>query len=182
MTFISLRRIAYTDHLTGALSRRNFYMEMEKAMSRYQRSGTSAAVVMLDIDRFKGVNDTYGHPVGDLVLKAANALGYLGSKLRPYDLMGRLGGEEFGLLLQEIDLKEATEAAERLCGLLADTQLIETPPISISASFGVAALERGIDSANAWLALADQALYEAKRGGRNRVSAAVTDRQERLSV
>jgi diguanylate cyclase (GGDEF)-like protein len=177
---LELRRIAYTDHLTGALSRRNFYMEMEKAMSRYQRSGTSAAVVMLDIDRFKGVNDTYGHPVGDLVLKAATER--LRSKLRPYDLMGRLGGEEFGLLLQEIDLKEATEAAERLCGLLADTQLIETPPISISASFGVAALERGIDSANAWLALADQALYEAKRGGRNRVSAAVTDRQERLSV
>ncbi len=81
-------------------------------MSRYQRSGTSAAVVMLDIDRFKGVNDTYGHPVGDLVLKAATER--LRSKLRPYDLMGRLGGEEFGLLLQEIDLKEATEAAERL--------------------------------------------------------------------
>ena len=173
---LELRRIAHTDHLTGAVSRRNFYMEMEKALSRYKHASTTAALVMLDIDRFKQVNDTYGHPVGDQILKAIAER--LKAKLRPADLFGRLGGEEFGLLLQDIDSTAAMEVAERMRGLLADTLLIETPPLRASASFGVAMVDRDIVSVEAWMAAADQALYEAKHRGRNQVCPA--NAQERL--
>ncbi len=177
---LELRRLALTDHLTGAVSRRNFYMEMSKALHRYQHMGTSAALVMMDLDRFKLVNDTHGHPVGDQVLKAATER--LRSKLRPADVMGRLGGEEFGLLLQEIDLRGAMEVAERMRALLSDTLLIEDPPLHASASFGIAALGSGIDSTDAWLIAADRALYEAKRSGRNRCIAAMTKTEERMSA
>lgn len=170
MDELELRRIAHTDHLTGAVSRRNFYMELEKALHRYKHGGANAALLMIDIDWFKQVNDTHGHPVGDLVLKAAAER--LKSRLRQNDLLGRLGGEEFGLLLQEIDLAGALEVAERMRALLADTQMIDSPPLHASASFGVAALEPGIATVDEWIALADQALYEAKRGGRNRCCAA----------
>jgi diguanylate cyclase (GGDEF)-like protein len=163
---LELRRIAQTDHLTGAATRRGFTLELEKTLSRFKRSGHPTALVMLDIDHFKRINDTYGHPAGDLVLKTI--AGQLAGQLRKSDTVGRLGGEEFGILLQDTKLDPALETAERLRIHMASSPVEHVPPLWVTASFGVAILDAEISSVQQWLALADEALYEAKRTGRNR--------------
>ena len=163
---LELRRIAQTDHLTGAATRRGFTLELEKTLSRFKRSGHPTALIMLDIDHFKHVNDTYGHPAGDLVLRTISA--ELTAQLRQSDTLGRLGGEEFGILLQDIDAAKVLETAERLRLHLESTSVPHEPRIHITASFGVTVLDQEIDSVLTWLALADSALYEAKGAGRNR--------------
>jgi diguanylate cyclase (GGDEF)-like protein len=163
---LELRRIAQTDHLTGAATRRGFTLELEKALSRFKRSGHPTTLILLDIDHFKRVNDTYGHPAGDLVLKfVAQAMA---SKLRQGDSVGRLGGEEFGILLQDTAPGNAMETVERLRMHLERSPIDHKPPMWITASFGVAILDGQISSVLEWLATADAALYEAKRDGRNR--------------
>ena len=163
---LELRRIAQTDHLTGAATRRGFTLELEKTLSRFKRSGHPTALVMLDIDHFKRVNDTYGHPAGDLVLKTVAE--QLAGQLRKSDTVGRLGGEEFAILLQDTKLDPALETAERLRIHMASVPVEHAPPLWVTASFGVAILDAEISSVQQWLALADEALYEAKRTGRNR--------------
>jgi diguanylate cyclase (GGDEF)-like protein len=169
---LELRRIAQTDHLTGAATRRSFTLEMEKTLARHKRKPHPAALLLMDIDHFKRVNDTYGHPAGDLVLR--KVVEVLSLDLRQSDTVGRLGGEEFGVLLQDSELPEAFEAAERLRARLEATVVEHDPPLRVTASFGVAALDAHWSSVEQWLYAADQALYQAKADGRNRCCVAET--------
>ncbi len=170
MNELELRRIAQVDFLTGAATRRGFCQEMEKAISRFSRHGRGSALVTLDIDHFKKVNDTYGHPAGDMVLRTVGAR--LERLTRKSDLVGRLGGEEFGILLTDANLGEAIQSAERFRAALESLVIKHDPPLRVTASFGIAVLDDESRTPDDWLALADHALYEAKRGGRNRCSVA----------
>lgn len=165
---LQLRLIARHDDLTGALTRRGFVEAVEKEMARFNRYGRPSSIVMLDLDRFKAINDGYGHGAGDQVLRQMGRI--CGDLLRPSDSWGRLGGEEFALLLPETDAGAALTTAERI------RRAIETHRFAISggrtlavtASLGVAPLLPGIASAEDWLAAADALLYRAKAEGRNR--------------
>lgn len=163
---MELRRIAQVDHLTGAATRRGFTVEIDKTIARFLRSRTPAAFIVMDIDHFKRVNDTFGHPAGDVVLRTVGAK--LADLIRSGDLLGRLGGEEFGILLPGDTLEQALDTANRLREALAATTIENDPPIHITASFGIAALDENSLSFEKWLAKADAALYEAKRTGRNK--------------
>ena len=163
---LELRRIAQIDSLTGAATRRSFLLEMEKTISKFLRRGQTATLLTMDIDHFKKVNDTFGHPAGDAVLRTVSSR--LQGILRKEDLLGRLGGEEFGILLPDIELHHAVQVAEKLRCSLQDTPVALSEPLRVTASFGVAALEMDSVSPELWLSKADQALYSAKRTGRNK--------------
>ncbi len=163
---IELRRIAQLDFLTGAATRRGFMLEAEKCVSRFKRHQASAALLVFDIDYFKRVNDTYGHAAGDVVLRGICKT--IEVSLRTSDLLGRLGGEEFGILLAASELDDALQSAERFRRAIENCVIEHEPPIRITASFGIAMLDPECRTADQWLAEADAALYEAKRNGRNR--------------
>lgn len=164
---LELRLIAQVDHLTGALTRRGFVDQAQREIERTRRYGRASSVVMLDIDHFKRVNDTYGHAVGDQVLKQIAGIAEI--TLRPSDVFGRLGGEEFALLLPETTGTAAVIAAERLRREIAahPVTLPGGGALNVTASFGVAELPASVSSLNAWLDRADTMLYAAKSGGRN---------------
>ncbi|MBV8688189.1 MAG: sensor domain-containing diguanylate cyclase [Alphaproteobacteria bacterium] len=167
---LELRRIAERDHLTGALTRRGFVEQVKKEISRCRRHGRESVLVLLDIDHFKRVNDGHGHPAGDSVLKAAASACLEG--LRENDLLGRLGGEEFGILLTETDAGGGLEAAEKLRKAIAGLRVDVAGGLRVTASFGVAPFAASVSKPEDWIARADEALYSAKRGGRNRCVAA----------
>jgi diguanylate cyclase (GGDEF)-like protein len=166
---LELRRIAQTDHLTGAATRRGFVLELEKQIARMMRSGSASAVILLDVDHFKKVNDTYGHPAGDAVLR--NLAERIRMNLRKGDTFGRLGGEEFGILLPDVDAKAASDLAERVRMAVAAQPLVQEPELPVTISLGISAGAQ-IASPAEWIAAADGSLYEAKRTGRNRVCVA----------
>ncbi|EIZ79990.1 GAF sensor-containing diguanylate cyclase [Novosphingobium sp. Rr 2-17] len=168
VTEMELRRIAERDQLTGALSRRGFIEKAEAEIERFHRYGRPASLLMVDVDRFKQVNDTWGHSAGDAVLRALAASLERGK--RPVDVLGRLGGEEFALLLPETDANDALRAANRLREALAECSipLPGEQSVTITASFGVAGLDSTIAGYEDWLARADTPLYAAKHSGRNR--------------
>lgn len=164
------REMSTIDGLTRLCNRRSFLERGEIELSRARRSGdTPMACVMLDLDHFKKINDTYGHHAGDQVLVAAAAI--LAESRRPYDEVARFGGEEFVLLLPNTSADAARHVAERIRGLLAGTPVeSDGHRIPMTASFGVAALPaREITCLNDLLKAADRALYVAKETGRNRV-------------
>jgi diguanylate cyclase (GGDEF)-like protein len=164
---LELRMIARMDHLTGALTRRGFVEQAEKEIERARRYGRASSLVMLDVDHFKRVNDTHGHGVGDQVLQ--QIAGIAKTAMRPSDVFGRLGGEEFGLLLPETTGVAAVTAVERLRQAIA-AHPITLPggaTLNVTASFGVAELSASISSFAAWLEQADAMLYAAKAEGRN---------------
>ena len=160
---LELRNLARLDHLTKALGRRAFLEEARRAISRSERYGHQASIVMFDIDHFKRINDTYGHSAGDAVLRAVGRA--CNAAARDYDSFGRMGGEEFALLLQET-AEGARDTAERYREILSTLHIPGYSAINITASFGIASLMRGASVAQ-WIAKADAALYAAKRGGRN---------------
>ena len=166
MSEIELRRIAQVDYLTGVSTRRAFTLEGDKSIARFVRSQIPVALINLDIDHFKRINDTHGHPAGDSVLR--NTARQLTSLLRSSDIVGRLGGEEFGILLPGRSLNDAEDVAERLRIAIETTEIDHDPPLRITASFGVAGLTEKSLTFEEWLSCADQALYTAKRTGRNR--------------
>ena len=170
---MELRLLAHTDYLTGVLSRRAFVVEMERAFARFARQGEPAAVLVLDLDRFKRVNDTWGHPAGDAVLTAVASC--CGAQVRADDALGRLGGEEFAILACNATLEQATRTAERYRRSIGALKIDVLPSVSISASFGVAALTTDDSSLDTWLARADAAMYQAKQSGRDRVCVSVCD-------
>lgn len=161
-------RLATTDPLTGAANRRRFLERLEEERARVGRYDDPAALLMLDLDHFKQVNDAHGHAAGDMVLRHFTNLAR--PMLRRTDLFGRLGGEEFGVLLTSTDLPGAVEFAERF-----RLQVAHNPaqagdsPIPITVSIGVTEIGRGDDGPDCILARADEALYRAKRNGRNTV-------------
>ena len=167
-----LRRLATTDALTGAMNSRPFLEAATRETERARRFGTPLSLVLLDLDLFKTVNDIHGHPFGDEVLSET---GYrLRAGLRDSDVFGRLGGEEFGLLLPMTDEAAAVQTAERLAAALRGVPVTRgSASVIVTASFGVAAVEpaKGFDATRE---RADRALYEAKRLGRDRVEVAAT--------
>jgi diguanylate cyclase (GGDEF)-like protein len=164
---IELQQIARQDSLTGALTRRGFLAEVDKEFLRAGRYDRPSALVILDVDHFRAVNDRFGHKAGDAVL--VSIAGACMASMRKSDVFGRIGGEEFGLLLPETDATEAADAAERIRRLIEST-LVETGGHEVRAtvSLGVAPIPAA-GGAQGWLAEADVALYEAKQYGRNRV-------------
>ena len=166
-----LRRIAGTDHLSGLANRRSF---LEKATAEYRRSrryNHSLSMVMLDLDHFKQVNDTYGHAAGDTVIVAVSQLCQSLSR-DGVDCAGRLGGEEFAILLTETDLQGARNFAERLRMMIENTPIYcDIKKLNITASLGVATLQEQDCDFAALLNRSDAALYVAKEAGRNMVSA-----------
>jgi diguanylate cyclase (GGDEF)-like protein/PAS domain S-box-containing protein len=163
-----LRLLASTDSLTGAHNRRHFLHLLEQELARYQRYREPAALLMLDLDHFKQVNDQYGHAAGDSVLKAFTARAQ--QMLRRSDHLGRLGGEEFAILLPDTEASGAYELAERLRQVMADFPVAcAEGSIHFSVSTGIAHFHHDDLSADTLLARADHALYRAKHGGRNRV-------------
>ncbi|KKB07915.1 sensor domain-containing diguanylate cyclase [Devosia chinhatensis] len=189
MNEIELRQLATTDGLTGLSTRRAFKEEAERFLALARRHRTALSVVCFDIDHFKTVNDTHGHAAGDAVLKAVAETA--ARTPRESDLLGRLGGEEFALLVPGADAGSSIAIAEKLRQRIAALSFAHIAPgLRVTASFGVAGLDPDRDDLEALLAKADVALYEAKRSGRDRVttfkseaapSLPVTDRQRQLS-
>jgi len=163
-----LRYLATTDSLTGLANRRHFLDQMRQALARHQRHGTPIALLMIDLDWFKRVNDQYGHAVGDEVLQ--HCAKTIATHLRRNDLFGRLGGEEFAILLPDTDAHGACEFAERLRLLAASSPApTRTGGILVTLSIGVTCFQGLDQDIDGILARSDQALYRAKNNGRNRV-------------
>jgi diguanylate cyclase (GGDEF)-like protein len=143
---------------------------LEKEAERACRYGSSLVLCMMDVDQFKKVNDTYGHPAGDMVLRELGTM--LRKSIRMSDIACRYGGEEFALLLPHTDLREATSQGERLRRMIEAHRFEwEGTPFSLTLSFGLARLDHERNpSQKALLEDADKALYKAKRNGKNRVA------------
>jgi diguanylate cyclase (GGDEF)-like protein len=170
--FGKVEQLAITDSLTGLHNRRHFLELAEHEFQRARRYKRPMSMIMLDIDRFKQVNDTYGHAVGDQVLRAVATRCH--DTLRTIDFMGRFGGEEFILLLPENNLDGACNAAERLRQRVAEDPIeTERGPVSVTISLGVAAIAADCPDLKTLLERVDAALYAAKKAGRNRVEGRV---------
>jgi diguanylate cyclase (GGDEF)-like protein len=161
-----LARLSVTDTLTGLFNRLKTDDVLNNEFKRSMRSGQPFSVILVDIDHFKHVNDTYGHQVGDQVLVTVAKT--LQAKTRATDVLGRWGGEEFIIVSTHTDQTGAVKLAENLRQSLQDQNIPRVQ--QITASFGVATYQSG-DQPKDLVARADAALYEAKRQGRNRVEA-----------
>jgi len=164
-----LERFATTDPLTGSKNRRAFLNLLQQELKRAKRYNKDFALMMMDIDHFKLINDTHGHDIGDKVLKLLAAKSH--SVLRGSDVLGRWGGEEFILLLPETNIHQASSAAERLRGALAKSELITDSGtfVSFTVSIGLTLIKDPTLSLDEMIKKADKALYLAKQKGRNQV-------------
>lgn len=164
-----LETLATTDPLTGLSNRRQIMARLEEECERIQRGGIGLSCIMLDVDHFKQVNDTYGHQQGDEVLKMIASQAR--ASLRAYDVVGRYGGEEFIVLLPETDLETAQAVAERLRMAIQASALLRTAtgqPQPTTVSLGLTQWRSG-DTVDTLIHRADEALYRAKANGRNRI-------------
>ena len=161
--------LSQTDGLTQLFNRNHWQECIEAEFKRYIRSQHSSSLVMLDIDHFKAVNDNYGHVVGDDVIKHLAQL--IREQVRETDLSGRYGGEEFVILLADTHLDKAKIFAERLRKTVEDSVIIYNDiEIQYTISIGIAEVEPSFSSVSQWIEYADNALYQSKEQGRNRVS------------
>lgn len=161
-----LEELATTDDLTGAWNRRYLLDMLDRECRRTARTGAGLAVVMVDVDHFKHVNDTHGHPFGDRVLREVARL--MQEEARDVDLVARYGGEEFMILMPETDARAAATAGERLRRRIADHPVREDGrTVTVTVSVGVADLDETLDPTDL-LRHVDEALYAAKDRGRNR--------------
>lgn len=163
-----LRSEADLDHLTGLANRRRFRAALAREVERFRRYGTPCALLLLDIDYMKSINDEHGHPFGDIVIR--HIAQRLTQVSRDTDTAARLGGEEFALLLAGIDAGRAESAAQRLLGILSD-ELIEGVR-RVTVSIGLAGCPAHANSERTLYAASDAALYVAKNEGRNRIAVA----------
>ena len=161
-----LEHLATHDSLTSALTRRHMDDACRMEMERSRRNGRSTALLMMDLDHFKAINDTHGHQAGDQVL--INFVIKVNALLRPADQLGRFGGEEFVLLLPETSQEDALQVAERIRAICAES----AQGAACTVSIGVASTLNERDSQDALMARADAAMYRAKDNGRNRVEGA----------
>ncbi len=174
-----LREMAMTDELTGLGNRRYFFLEGEKEIRRSKRFKTPLSLLMLDLDEFKSVNDTFGHEAGDNVLQLIS--GIIRTNLRQIDIFARLGGEEFGVLLPNTNALEASTLAERLCLAVSQTPFqVREQKVRITISIGLASGQDDELNLESLLNRVDAAMYQAKDLGRNRVVIATdTDLRDR---
>lgn len=164
----SLYDLAMTDPLTGALNRRAMFHFAEREVKRAIRHDLDLAILMLDIDHFKQVNDVHGHAAGDEVLKQVGRL--FRNSIRDEDLLARVGGEEFALILPETTAQDASILANRLRQSIKALKFVgDGGPFSITVSMGISEPLRGEDHVTEALERADKALYSAKHGGRDKV-------------
>ncbi|SDA47278.1 PAS domain S-box-containing protein/diguanylate cyclase (GGDEF) domain-containing protein [Pseudomonas sp. NFACC15-1] len=164
-----LQRLSSTDQLTGLYNRGHWESNLKAAFARYQRYGHALSLVMLDIDHFKRVNDTYGHQAGDKVIEHVARL--LHEHVRESDVAGRYGGEEFGVVLSDTDKAGAQIFAERLRKAIEALEVqFNDQTIRFTVSLGVADLSQPSNDHAELIARADQALYTSKKTGRNRVT------------
>ena len=163
-----LWQLATSDPLTGIPNRRAFFEDIEHERTRLARYPGEAAVLMIDIDHFKQINDTYGHAAGDAML--GHVVRQIRKLLRESDILARLGGEEFAILLPQANLEGTLGLAERIRKVLEDNPLnYNDIPIHVTASVGVTIMTASDLNTDQTMSRADHALYEAKRNGRNRV-------------
>ena len=170
-TLEALRQLATRDQLTGMLNRRELDRILAEESERAQRFGQPLALIMVDIDHFKAVNDTHGHPAGDAVLREIAQR--LAGQLRTVDRVARYGGEEFALVLVQTDRRAALEVAARIVAAIAAQPVVIAggPTLSLTVSAGMAVLPADANQVDLLVGAADRALYAAKKGGRNRVVA-----------
>jgi diguanylate cyclase (GGDEF)-like protein len=170
--------MAFTDHMTGLANRRRFERQLEREVERTLRYGRPFCLLLLDIDFFKKINDTYGHEYGDKTIRyLAKALR---SGTRGIDTAARIGGEEFAIILTETELTGGLEVAERLRHSIA---VMDIPIVgNVTASFGVAEFPHSAENVKELFAAADAALYEAKRSGRDKFISAGSLRDLSWSV
>jgi len=170
----SHRQAAMVDPLTGLVNRRGFFLETARVARRQAENPQLAAVMLVDLDNFKSINDRFGHAMGDKVLQifAETAV----QSVRPSDFVGRLGGEEFAAVLHNVGRERAMVIAERMRSAFAEaTATVDGCAVGATASIGMAFSDRADFDASELLVQADKALYEAKERGRNRVEVAGTD-------
>jgi diguanylate cyclase (GGDEF)-like protein len=180
-TQAQLVHLADHDPLTGLLNRRRLQIEVQRSIARARSSGAQHALVLIDLDNFKMINDTRGHALGDTVLRAV--AGALQERLRPEDTLARLGGDEFAVILPGCDQAAAVEIAKQLISAVALTTIMPDSTgrmIRVNASAGVASFGGCPNlTPESLLVDADLALYDAKAGGRNRVAVAAGDESSR---
>lgn len=166
--------LATTDSLSGLHNRRQFMALAGSTLELHQSLGDAMSMLMMDIDSFKQINDRYGHAAGDEVIKAVSAA--LNRDLRQADVLGRLGGEEYAMLLVGCDVKQAEQVANRLCADVSGlTVTVAEHAIRTTISIGVAAVENEANAIERALSRADKALYRAKASGRNQVALGSAD-------
>lgn len=164
-----LEALSRTDRLTGLSNRGHWEEGLKREFARHKRYGSVASLIMFDIDHFKAINDTYGHQAGDRVIQSLAKV--VADSIRDSDLAGRYGGEEFALLLPDVNAAGARLLAERLrCAVEADQVTHEGRNICYTISVGVADLSQPCASHERLIQWADEALYHSKRSGRNRVT------------
>lgn len=164
---VVLMRQATTDGVTGLYTRQYFMTRLFQEMRRSQRYGAPLCILMIDLDSFKQVNDTFGHVTGDRVLSTVAEIARTAT--RESDIAGRYGGDEICVVLPEITLEHTQAIAERICNQIASIEFAaqDGTPFHMTCSIGVAQREDGIKDSTTFLEAADQALYEAKAAGRN---------------
>jgi two-component system, cell cycle response regulator len=165
----ALREQATKDHLTGLWNRRSILEMLDREVARSQRDGLPLGLIVADLDFFKRVNDTHGHQAGDVVLRETARR--MQAAIRPYDTIGRYGGEEFLVVLPNCDAAKALQIAERLHRCVGEKPIdLPEAPVAATLSVGVTAANPSAKvKSDALLKVADDALYQAKRAGRNRV-------------
>ena len=164
----TLKLLSRTDGLTGLYNRRYWQQRAAEEFERCRRTGSSAVLLMLDLDHFKKINDRYGHSVGDDVLRTFGHL--LEMHLRSIDVVGRFGGEEFAAVLLDISTEHAECLAERLRTTVSANEFGSDPPLRCTTSIGIAPITSEMQTVVDWVNAADQALYNAKASGRNAVA------------
>lgn len=160
------QQMALTDALTGLDNRLSMMSHLEHSLAITRRAGTSTALLLLDLDDFKDVNDNYGHPVGDALLKEVACR--LKSVVRASDLVARLGGDEFAITLEQVaDVSQSIHVAEKVIAQVAQPLQLEGVHVNIGVSIGIAFAPEHADSVEALMKYADISLYRAKGQGKN---------------
>jgi diguanylate cyclase (GGDEF)-like protein len=171
-TLGQLHRLATRDELTGLLNRREFDRIIAEEEERARRFGRTLGLLLVDLDHFKKVNDTHGHPAGDAVIRAA--AGRIAACVRTVDRVARYGGEEFAVMLAEVDARGAHEAAKRIVAAMSAEPIVlpDGTSIAVTLSAGSACFPGDGETVKRLVLVADQALYRAKAEGRNCARAA----------
>ena len=164
--FSSIKDMANKDFLTGAYNRRFFFDAGKVIHSKSKRKNLLLAVAMIDIDKFKNINDTYGHDIGDIAIKEIKTI--LDANLRDSDLMARFGGEEFCILLEDINISNVKILFEKIRNIF-ENNIIKVGKLQISYTISIGIYYGLLDSLEDMIRLSDEALYEAKESGRNKV-------------
>jgi diguanylate cyclase (GGDEF)-like protein len=164
----TLRKQVVTDPLTGLFNVRHFRKSLEHELERTRRTGMTTALIMVDLDHFKNINDTWGHESGNQVLQTVAQL--LRDQTRKLDICCRYGGEEFAVILPSTELMLARQVAERCLNALRETVIpLDETDLQVTASIGVAVADNSAQTTESLIENADECMYEAKRGGRNQV-------------